>query len=69
MKIIKHGEEYRKAIQFTCECGCVFEADSNEYMKTYTDTTETKAAYFVNCPECKKLIFLEEEDEITNHEH
>lgn len=58
MKIIKQGktEEELKAIlhktrRFECDtCGCIFEADLDEYLhKTYLNET----LYYCKCPNCR----------------
>lgn len=61
MKIIKQGktEEELKAIlnetkRFECgTCGCVFEADKDEYNHTLSCRNED-VNYFCKCPNCKK---------------
>ena len=60
MKIIRHGEKYRKVVRFTCECGCVFDADESEYLKTY-DPATNDIRYIMSCPECKASVNVEEE--------
>ena len=59
MKIIKQGlpkeevERIAKATkQFTCErCGCIFEADKDEYSIRQCGYNETE--YYCICPNCE----------------
>lgn len=49
MKIIKHGDPQKMTKRFVCSsCGCIFEADSNEY-RTHFVRNEMVAA--CDCPE------------------
>lgn len=52
MKIIQDGnlDKLKEIVRFTCKrCGCVFEAEKNEY-KTSTQYNETY--YICKCPFC-----------------
>ena len=52
MKVLKHGNHYRKAV-VTCEnCGCEFEVLPSEC----TEFLE------IDCPKCNKYILLDEND-------
>lgn len=59
MKIIKFGVTDKKTKQFTCdECGCVFEANKDEYrfadqMEALHDGIEAVC----DCPHCKSKVF------------
>lgn len=59
MKIIKEGIIKHEPKQFECpECGCVFEADENEYSRWNAPMNET---YFVAiCPCCGESVFAED---------
>ena len=54
MKIIKSGDR-KKPRRFTCGmCGCVFEAEKEEYNTTYTNGRgELITKYSAKCPECE----------------
>ena len=62
MKIIKQGlskeelEAKLKAVKrFQCTtCGCVFEADKDEYK---ADDDYCRVVYFCECPNCKNNAF------------
>lgn len=62
MKIIKQGlskeelEVKLKAVKrFRCAtCGCVFEADKDEYK---ADNDYCRCVYFCECPNCKNNAF------------
>lgn len=66
MKIIQHGDpkklkELAATKTFRCaSCGCVFEADWNEY--TETTIRKKKSIFSCECPECKLLAFEKEDD-------
>ncbi len=54
MKIIKAGNinKVNKTRQFTCpECGCIFEADKDEYVFSM-DVYGQPDGYYVTCPYC-----------------
>jgi rubredoxin len=59
MRIIKFGVTDKKTKQFICnECGCVFEADKDEYrladqMEAMHDGIETVCV----CPHCKSKVY------------
>ena len=60
MKIIKHkNEDESDIVEFTCPCGCVWQAEKEEY---YAETDYTslsvpiKHKVWANCPECYKMI-------------
>lgn len=63
MKIIKQGlpkEEVERIAQatkqFTCErCGCIFEADKDEYSIRQCGYNETE--YYCKCPNCGDIAF------------
>ena len=60
MKILKQGlpkEEVEKVTkQFTCKrCGCIFEADKDEYRIRQCDYNETE--YYCICPNCGDNAF------------
>lgn len=60
MKIVKEGNPNwnKKPKEFTCRyCGCVFVADSNEYV---VDTWRNTKTYTCNCPCCDNKAYLEE---------
>lgn len=53
MKIIKEGDmrKLKRTRQFECDkCGCIFEADDNEYVTDYP-------YYSVNCPFCNNRVY------------
>lgn len=57
MKIIKQGDlnKLKRIKQFECkECGCIFEADKNEY-KIGSQYNETY--YFCVYPTCKNTVY------------
>lgn len=57
MKIIQHGrpKELRILKRFKCsDCGCIFEADKDEY-KVGSKYNETY--YFCPCPDCGKFVY------------
>lgn len=59
MKVIKSGKrKHEEPRQFTCRmCGCVFEAESEEYDTTFADERgELVTIYSANCPECESLV-------------
>lgn len=56
MKIIKQGIEQTKAKRFECaKCGCIFEANKDEYR--FTDVIgqlhDNLPAYYCRCPNCR----------------
>ena len=59
MKIIKVGHIDKKTKRFTCkECGCVFEANKDEYrfadqMEALHDGIEAVC----DCPHCKSKVY------------
>lgn len=57
MKIIKNGsmEQTLKTKRFECEnCGCIFEADINEYRIGMQYNSEF---YYCRCPFCKRNAY------------
>ena len=70
MKVLKHGNHYRKAVVTCEECGCVFEAEYGECSRDrdsihswgecswYRDTHHV----WIDCPECGEAIILDEND-------
>lgn len=63
MEIIREGDmalyEFRKkrTLQFTCtHCGCVFNADQNEYHDSQYD------GVYCYCPCCKELTYPTEKE-------
>ena len=58
MKIIKEGDVSKtlRIKRFECkECGCIFEADKNEY-ETSSDYRET--VYRIECPTCGNRVCM-----------
>ena len=60
MKIINHGakkEEKKNSLRFLCEnCGCVFDADEDEYHIDYRqDVLSSVFHAYSSCPECHKI--------------
>lgn len=58
MKIIKEGDlnKLKKIKRFECkECGCIFEAEKNEYKhgSQYNDTY-----YYCECPFCHQIVYI-----------
>ncbi len=58
MKIIKEGDlnKLKKIKRFECkECGCIFEAEKNEYKQgsQYNDIY-----YYCECPFCHKIVYI-----------
>lgn len=48
MKIIEQGKKIDLSIRFICDmCGCVFEADRNEY-----EYNQREDEFFSTCPNC-----------------
>lgn len=60
MIITKRGKYGLKPIQFTCKCGCEFNADVYEVGKYRTEQgAENKLSYFTyHCPECEALVYV-----------
>ena len=60
MIITKRGKYGLKPIQFTCQCGCEFNADVYEVQKHRTGQgVENKLSYFAyHCPECEALVYV-----------
>lgn len=57
MKVLKHGNHYRKAV-VTCEyCGCEFEVLQSECNKP-----EWSRLWEIDCPECNNYILLGKKD-------
>lgn len=60
MKIIKHKNENKSDIvEFTCPCGCVWQAEKEEYYteKDYINpSVPISYRVWANCPECYKMI-------------
>lgn len=65
MKIIQHGdpEKLKRLAEtktFRCAyCGCIFEADWNEYAETLI---RRKSIISCNCPDCHLKAFEKEDD-------
>ena len=59
MKIIKHGTQKNNTRKFVCNsCGCVFEAENNEYEVDFSQTCEEFiTTYYTFCPECRCEVF------------
>lgn len=60
MKILKQGdlERLKKSLQFTCKlCGCVFEANDNEYVLVGEEWLNGNIEAVCNCPCCKENVF------------
>jgi len=58
MKIIKNGDmqKLKMTKHFSCKkCGCVFEADKDEY-KSGSQYNETY--YFCKCPFCSETVYV-----------
>ncbi len=59
MKIIKHKNENKSDIvEFTCPCGCVWQAEKEEYYPENDCITLLPLSnrVWANCPECYKMI-------------
>lgn len=73
MKIINTGNQKiaritTRVIRFTCKiCGCVFEADKNEY--TYMTCKEDEECSFITCPSCGKIVFGSYDDFLKEYIH
>ena len=57
MKVLKHGNYYRKTVVTCKECGCVFEILQKE-----CDKTEWENWWDTTCPECGYYIVLGNND-------
>ena len=59
MIITKRGKYGLKPIQFTCKCGCEFNADVYEVGKCRTGQgAESELSYFEYiCPECNAAVY------------
>ena len=59
MIITKRGKYGLKPIQFTCKCGCEFNADVYEVGKYRTGQgAESELSYFAyTCPECNAEVY------------
>lgn len=59
MIITKRGKYGLKPIQFTCKCGCEFNADVYEVGKHRTGQgAESELSYFAYiCPECNAEVY------------
>ena len=60
MIITKRGKYGLKPIQFTCKCGCEFNADVYEVGKYRTGQgAESELSYFAyTCPECEATVYV-----------
>ncbi len=57
MRIIKEGRKPPKEIEVTCEqCGCIFAYERKDLQ---CSRQYNNAEYWVECPTCKKMIFVE----------
>ena len=60
MKVIKEGnlKRLKKTKRFECnKCGCIFEADQDEYSVGYQ---YNEAYYMCTCPTCDCTVYLDE---------
>ena len=59
MKIIRHKNENKSDIvEFTCPCGCVWQAEKEEYFteENYIQLSMPAIHWvWANCPECYKM--------------
>lgn len=67
IKIIKNGDLNRlyRTIAFTCKaCGCVFEADEEDYTYQYIqrEDCEMFGWYEIKCPCCDKWVTKKDTD-------
>lgn len=54
IQIIKEGNLKEPVMRFVCfNCGCVFEADKDDYKLI---ATSGDLAYITNCPHCHKRV-------------
>ena len=74
MEILKHGKknkgENKEYAIFTCQCGCEFEAQKDEYHEDSLLCTSISYPIthyvYANCPECHKMCCGTKKDEIEN---
>lgn len=67
MIITKRGKYGLKPIQFTCKCGCEFNADVYEVGKYRTGQgAESELSYFAyTCPECDATVYTSPNNQTT----
>lgn len=59
MKIIKEGDlkKLKKIKRFECkECGCIFEAEKDEYKR---GSQYNEEYYYCACPYCNQRVYTE----------
>lgn len=59
IKILRKGdpERLKRTIRFGCKiCGCVFEADQDEYKRQYYSQREAFGGHEIKCPCCGKWV-------------
>lgn len=65
MKIIKHGSPLLTTKRFKCDmCGCVFEADKDEYKVGFW---RNETLYSCQCPECGDTCSPLQNTKLTNY--
>lgn len=59
-RIVKKGKLTKNIRQFKCPyCGCVFEADEDDY--TMTADSHNDYCLESECPTCNRMVYIDEE--------
>lgn len=63
IKIVKPGKipDLKKKRRFVCDyCGCVFDADPDDYAEEY-DPGHQQYDRFTHCPTCSRIVYTNTE--------